>query len=128
MRRLILAGGAVLALGSVALANPVMTIVPTSMRNAPNSHAAIVQPIPAHAEIDVSGCGRIWCSASWRDLEGFVRASAIAAAPGGSPLVYSDEPPPELEPGPAFVYAPPLVVAPFGCCFGGYYGGHYRRW
>lgn len=76
-----------------ALASPAMTTVPTQMRQAPSSHAPIVQSIPPNAEIDVGGCGKIWCSASWRDIPGYVRASSIAAAPGAPPLVYADAPP-----------------------------------
>jgi uncharacterized protein YraI len=96
-----------------------MTTVPTQMRQEPSSHSPVVQSIPPNAEIDIGGCGKIWCSASWRDMSGFVRASAIAAAPGAPPLVYSDAPPPGV------VVAPPLVVAPFGCCWGPGWGyGH----
>jgi uncharacterized protein YraI len=122
MRRLFVAGGLSLALVSAALASPAMTSVPTQMRATPNSHGAIVQSIPANAEIDVTGCGKIWCSASWRDREGFVRASAISAGPDTPPLVNEEPPPPP--PPPAVVFAPPLVVAPFGCCWGGYYWRH----
>ncbi len=105
-----------------ALASPAMTTVPTQMRQAPSSHAPIVQSIPPNAEIDVGGCGKIWCSASWRDIPGYVRASSIAAAPGAPPLVYADAPPP---PPPGVVMAPPLVVAPYGCCWGPGWGwGH----
>lgn len=125
MRSLAFATAFVVTLGGVACASPAMTNVPTTMRNAPNSQAGVVQTIPANAEIDVSGCGRIWCSASWRDMPGFIRASAISASPGEPPLVNSDYPPPP--PGAAVVIAPPLIVAPFGCCWGGGYYYH-RRW
>lgn len=122
MRSSIFAVGVVFVLSGSALASPAMTTIATQMREAPNVKAAVVQTIPANAEIDVTGCGKIWCSASWRDLPGFVRANAISAAPGAAPLVYSDYPPP-----PSTIYvAPPLVVAPYGCCWGGPYW--HRRW
>ncbi len=108
---------------SAALASPAMTIVPTTMRQAPNSHAAVVQSIPPNAVIDITGCGKVWCSASWREMPGFVRASSIDSAPGAAPLLEADEPPP---PGPVYLAPPPLVVAPFGCCWGGWgYRRHY---
>lgn len=119
MRRLVVASCFSLAFAGAAMAEPAMTTKPTQMRASPSSHAHVVQSIPANAQIDVSGCGAVWCSASWRDLSGFVPAKAVVANAGGAPLVYSDPPPP--------VYAPPPVVfAPFGCCFYGYgYGWHH---
>jgi hypothetical protein len=74
------------------------------MRAAPDFHSAAVQTIPANAEIDVTGCGQTWCSASWRDISGFVRANTFAASP--------DAPPPPYPGGPAVV-APPVVIAPY---------------
>jgi len=117
MRRLVAALAVSSLLASAALASPAMTIVPTTMRQSPNSHAAAVQSIPANAVIDVTGCGKVWCSASWKDLPGFVKASSINSAPGAVPLIDADEPPPP----PPGVYEgpPPLIVAPFGCCWGG---------
>ena len=124
MRRLLaaLVSGSLCA--GAALASPAMTIVPTTMRQAPNSHAAVVQSIPASAVIDITGCGKVWCSASWREIPGFVRASSINAAPGAAPLLDAEEPPPP--PGPDFVAPPPLVVVPFGCCWGGW--GYHRHY
>jgi uncharacterized protein YraI len=123
MRRLVAALALSLVSVGAALASPAMTIVPTTMRQSPNSHAAVVQSIPANAVIDITGCGKLWCSASWRDIPGFVRARSIDAAPGAAPLVDADEPPP---PGPVYVGPPPLVIAPFGCCWGGWgYRRHY---
>ncbi len=118
-------------LAGEALASPAMTIVPTTMRQSPNSHAAVVQSIPANAEIDVTGCGKIWCSASWKEIPGYVRASSINAAPGAVPLVNADTPPPPPPPAAVYVGPPPLVVTPYGCCWGpgwGYgYGWGWRR-
>ena len=118
MRRFFTALGSSFLLASQALASPAMTIVPTTMRQAPNSHAAVVQSIPANAVIDITGCGKVWCSASWKEIPGFVRAASINAAPGAAPLVDADEPPPPPPPG-VYVGPPPLVVAPFGCCWRG---------
>ncbi len=123
MHRFLLAGVAVLVTTGVALASPVMTTVPTLMRSAPNGHASVVQRIPAHALIDVTGCSKIWCSASWRDIPGFVRSSTVSAA-DAPPIIYADEPP--APPPPAVVVAPPIIVAPFGCCWGGPYYWHHR--
>ena len=93
------------ALPGAALAEPAMTTMSTLMREGPSSQSPVVQRIPANAEIDASGCGAYWCAASWRGLDGYVRAEAIsfdeAGAPPPPPPVY-DEPPP-----------PPVVIAPF---------------
>ena len=53
------------------------------MRAAPSFNAAVVQSIPANAQIDVTNCGKMWCSASWRDIPGFVRVTALAPPPEG---------------------------------------------
>lgn len=118
MRRLTVGLVLSLAMTAQAIASPGLTIVATGMRAAPNSHSALVQSIPRNAEIDIGGCGPIWCSASWRNIEGFVRASAIEQAPGAPPFTYYDAPPPVV------VAPPPVFFAPFGCC----YGDRYRRW
>ncbi len=123
MRRFVVALGLTLEFAGSALASPAMTIVPTAMRQSPSSHATVVQSIPPNAEIDITGCGKVWCSASWRNIAGYVRASSINAAPGAAPLVESDEPPPP-PPG-VYVGPPPLVIAPFGCCWGRPYGYGY---
>ena len=91
--------GCVLAAGA-AEAYPALTTAPTTMRASPSFHAAVVQSIPANAEIEVNGCGQVWCSASWRDLSGFVHVTVV-----GAPPVDMAAPPP--------VYAPPpVVIAP----------------
>jgi len=113
MIRLLLASALGLAAGA-AFANPAMTANPTTMRAAPSAHARPVQEIPAHAQIDVGECGELWCAASWRDREGYVRVEAIA--PNDEPLEGRSPPP--------YYYGGPVVVGPvIGF---GYYG--HRRW
>jgi uncharacterized protein YraI len=94
-----------LALCGPALATPAMTTAPTVMRDAPRPHAHVVQSIPARAQIDIGGCGKLWCSASWRDISGFVSARAVSTAGGPAPL-YAEAP------GPVVV-GTPVVVAPY---------------
>ena len=100
---------AFLLLSGAAVAHPAMTAYDTAMRAAPSGKARIVQHIPGNAEIDVIECGDVWCSASWRDINGFVKVDAIGP----------DDAPPVERP---HYYGPPVVVAPF---FG---FGYYRRW
>ena len=107
MRRLLTAFGFGLAFAGAAFAHPAMTTMDTQMRESPDAHAHVVQAIPAHAQIDVEGCGPVWCSASWRDVPGYVRADAVVPGAGG-PLHASPGPPPP----------PPVVVAPFGFFWG----------
>ena len=108
---------AFLLLAGAASAHPAMTARDTTMRAAPSGHARVVQRIPAHAEIDVGDCGDVWCPASWRDIDGFVRVDAVG--PSDAPLV-------ERGPGPyyggPYYYGGPVIVGPaFGF-------GFYRRW
>jgi uncharacterized protein YraI len=112
----------VLAAGAAA-ANPAMTAYGTSMRAAPSSRAHVVQRIPPHAQIDIGDCGARWCSASWRNIDGYVRVEAIAANTG--PLAPAAAPPPPYGyygyGGPSY-YGGPVVVGPaFGF-------GFYRHW
>jgi hypothetical protein len=111
MRRLFIAFGLGLAFAGSALANPAMTTVETQMRESPNGHSRVVQDIPPNAQVDVDNCGPVWCSASWRNIPGFVPASAVV--PGGVVL------------RPAYRPPPPVVIAPFGFGFG---WGYYRPW
>jgi uncharacterized protein YraI len=116
MRRLIAALLFILPVAGPALASPAMTVMPTVMRQSPSSHSAVLQSIPANAQIDVSGCGAVWCTASWRDISGFVPARAVAAD--------QSAPPPEYYGAP-----PPVVIAPVPFYFGGYgYGHHWRHY
>jgi len=112
MRRLLATLCLIVAAGGTATAEPAMTNAPTRMRESPSPQARVVQEIPANAQIDVQGCGRVWCSASWRDISGFVAVRSVSLDDAG-PLV--DAPPPR----PVYV-GPPVVVAP--CGFGWGYG------
>lgn len=115
MRRLVAALLFVLPVAAPALASPAMTVMPTLMRQSPSSHSAILQSIPANAEIDVSGCGTAWCTASWRNISGFVPTRAVAADQGA--------------PAPGYYAPPPVVVAPVPFFYGGYgYGHHWRHY
>jgi len=103
MRRLVIAFGLLVFAGS-ALAHPAMTTVGTQMRASPSAHSRVVQAIPANAQVDVEHCGPVWCSASWRDIPGFVRADAVV--PGGVLL------------RPAYRPLPPPFFGPFGWGYG----------
>lgn len=94
-----------------------MTDYETSMRAAPSARAHVVQRIPAHAQIDLGTCGERWCSASWRNLDGYVRVEAIGANTG--PLA---GPRPYGYYGGPYPYGGPVVVGPvFGF-------GYYHHW
>ena len=109
MRRLLTAFGFGLVFSGSALAQPGMTTTDTEMLEAPKAHAHVVQAIPAHAQVDVEDCGPVWCSASWRNIPGFVPAKAVV--PGAAGPLHG--PPP---PRPPVVIAP--VIAPFGWGWG----------
>jgi len=98
MRRLITAFGLGLAFAGSALANPAMTTVGTQMRESPNGHSRVVQDIPPNAQVDVDNCGPVWCSASWRNIPGFVRADAVVAGGVGLRPAYHRPPPPFFRP------------------------------
>jgi hypothetical protein len=80
-----------------ALADPAMTSAATTMRAKPSAKGAVVQSIPANAQIDVSNCGAAWCYGSWRNRFGYVSARAVAPAGG---------PPPDVAYGPGPIYPP----------------------
>jgi hypothetical protein len=94
-------------------AGPAITTAPAAMRRAPNAHSHIVQTVPANAQIDLENCSAGWCSASWRNLFGYIPAFAVAEA--GPPMI-----------------APPVVVAPAfewgGPYVGGGFGYGWGRW
>ena len=115
MRRLVTAFGLGLAFAGSALAHPAMTTVGTQMRETPNGHSRVVQDIPPNAQVDVDDCGPVWCSASWRNIPGFVRADAVVPGAGGPLHAY--RPPP-----------PPVVVAPLFVPFGWGWGGPYHHY
>jgi uncharacterized protein YraI len=126
LRRLLLAAGLCAGVVGPSLADPAITTAWSNMRRAPSAHSRIVQGVPANAQIDLQGCGPEWCSASWRNLSGYIPAFAVAE--GGAP------PPLAVAPPPLVVAAPPLIVGPGygwgGPYVGGYWGGGYgwRRW
>jgi len=115
MRRTGVAFCLVVAVAGPALASPALTTSPAQMRDAPSPYGRVVQSIPPNAEIDVRGCGEVWCSASWRDISGFVPAGAIAVGPDA---------PPQAPIG----VAPPVVVAPFGWGYAYGWGHPWRHY
>ncbi len=112
MKTQIIALLALAGLSSAALARPAITIAPATMRAGPTMRSPVVQQIPDNAEIDVVSCSQYWCNASWRNMPGYIPANAVAFQPA---------PPPP-------VYAPPVVVAPWGWGPGYGYYGHRRHW
>ena len=82
-----------------------------------------MQSVPANAQIDLQNCEGDWCSASWRNLSGYIPSFAVAEA-GGSPPVVAPPPPVVVEApiyaAPAFRWGGPYVG------FGWGYG--WRRW
>ena len=112
----VLACAVFLSASGSASASPAETIRATPMRNAPRAKAPIVQMIPANAEIDLTDCGVAWCYVSWRNVFGYVPASAVVAL---------DEPvPPVIYSAPFYDWGPY-----YGFGWGGVYGGHgHGRW
>ncbi len=86
---------AILAAPSLALASPAETFRGTWMYRGPDNRAPRVQSIPGHAEIDVQSCGRRWCYASWRNIQGFVHANALTFGQYGAPFGEPPPPPPD---------------------------------
>ncbi|MGA7198870.1 hypothetical protein [Roseiarcus sp.] len=123
MRHFLIAAGLCAGVAAPCYAEPAITTVPAAMRRAPNAHSHIVQTVPANAQIDLGTCSAGWCSASWRNLFGYIPAFAVADA--GPPMIAS--PPP-----PVVVAAPPIVVAPAfqwgGPYVGGGFGYGWGRW
>ena len=120
MRRLV--AGLCLGFASVgaALATPAMTTVPTQMRQEPSSHSPVVQSIPRQRgdrhrrlrqDLVLGVLARhVGLRARERDRGRAGRAAAGLFRRAASAGV---------------VVAPPLVVAPFGCCWGPGWGyGH----
>jgi hypothetical protein len=114
---------ALVLVAGAASADPAMTAYGTSMRAAPSPRAQIVQRIPGHAQIDIGDCGERWCSASWRNIEGYVRVEAIDA--NTAPLAPAAAPAPaygDYGYGAPYSYGGPVMVGPaFGF-------GFYRHW
>ena len=110
MRRLLLAAGLLGVLVAPSLADPAITTASSNMRRAANPYSAIVQHVPANAQIDIQSCGGGWCYGSWRNLYGFLPAFAVAQ---GGPPAFAPPPPVVYgAPPPPFVVTAPVVVAP----------------
>jgi hypothetical protein len=107
LRRLLLAAGLLGGLVGPAFADPAITVASSNMRRAANPHSAVVQAVPANAQIDIQSCGGDWCYGSWRGFYGFLPSFAVAQGgpPAGPPVVFAPPPPP-------LVVAAPFVMAP----------------
>ena len=106
IRRLFFGFGVVVAFSAPALAELAMTGAPVAMRAAPSGKAAVVQRVPASAEIEVDkNCRRGWCRASWRHLSGYIPAEAVVLGPPPATLPGDEMPPP-------FVYVQPTWTTP----------------
>ena len=94
-----------------ALAEPVWTSAPSTMRKAPRPTARAVQEIPPNAQIFLKNCRGDWCYASWRNRSGYIPVYAVnvepppGAAPppaivdgGGGAVVLGPPPPPPAAP------------------------------
>ena len=93
-------------LASPAFAELAMTGSRVTMRAAPSGKAAVVQRVPASAEIEVDKrCPRGWCRASWRHLSGYIPAEAVVLGPPPATLPGDEMPPP-------FVYVQPTWITP----------------
>ncbi len=108
--RALLAAGFLAASGGVALADPAITVAPTSMLSAPNPKSRVLLHIPANAEVDVISCQRAWCEVSWRNQFGYApqKNLDIGAIPedGMSRRAYRG---PVYAPPPVYDYPPPAV-------------------
>ncbi len=93
------------AMACPALAELAMTGAPVTMRAAPSGKAAVVQHVPASAEIELSTCRRGWCQASWRHLAGYVPADAVVLGAPPATLPGEEMPPP-------FVHVQPTWATP----------------
>ena len=106
IRRLFFGFGVVVAFSAPALAELAMTGAPVAMRAAPSGKAAVVQRVPASAEIEVvRNAARGWCQASWRHLSGYIPAEAVVLGPPPATLPGNEMPPP-------VVYVQPTYVTP----------------
>ncbi len=107
MRRLFFGFGVVIAFSAPALAELAMTGAPVAMRAAPSGKAAVVQRVPASAEIEVDkNCPRGWCRASWRHLSGYIPAEAVVLAWPPATLPGDKMPPPFVDAQPTWTTPP----------------------
>jgi hypothetical protein len=116
IRRVLLGFGVVVVFSASALAELAMTGGPVAMRAGPSDNAAIVQRIPASAEIELGKCARRWCRASWRNRPGYIPADAVVLGPPPATLPGNEMPPP-------VVYALPTYVTPPAWRWNGAYVG-----
>jgi hypothetical protein len=119
IRRFFFGFGAVLVFSAPALAELAMTSAPVAMRAAPSGKAAVVQRVPASAEIEVEkNCPRGWRQASWRNRSGYIPCGAVVLGPPPAPLAGAAMPPPA-------VYQPPSGAPPAFRWTGAYVGTNF---
>jgi hypothetical protein len=107
---------ATLVFSAPALAELAMTGAPVAMRAAPSGKAAVVQRVPASAEIEVDkNCLRGWRQASWRNRSGYIPCGAVVLGP---PLAGAAMPPPA-------VFQPPSGAPPAFRWTGAYVGTNF---
>jgi hypothetical protein len=107
---------AILVFSAPALAELAMTGAPVAMRAAPSGKAAVVQRVPASAEIEVDkNCLRGWRQASWRNRSGYIPCGAVVLGP---PLAGAAMPPPA-------VFQPPSGAPPAFRWTGAYVGTNF---
>ncbi|HEY1452523.1 MAG TPA: hypothetical protein VGF57_03585 [Roseiarcus sp.] len=104
--RVLLELGVAVAFSAPALAELAMTGSPVAMRSGPAGSARVVQRIPASAEIELSGCRRGWCQASWRHSSGYIPAGAVVLGPPPATLPGKEMPPPVVNAAPTYVTPP----------------------
>ena len=99
---------------------------PVAMRAGPSDNAAIVQRLPASAEIALGKCARRWCRASWRNRPGYIPADAVVLGPPPATVPGNEMPPPVVYALPTYVTPPawrwngPYVGTNFGFGAGGW--------
>ncbi len=122
----LLAFSALIVSGTLAVAEPAMTKVPTNMLSGPGPKNSVVQHVPADAAVDLLNCERFWCEISWRHVFGFVpqKSLDIGAVPEGAP-VYE---PPRYQPAPVYVYPPPPPPPVWGGVYIRTYPRYHRHW
>jgi hypothetical protein len=126
IRRVLLGFGVVVVFSASALAELAMTGGPVAMRAGPSGSAAIVELIPASAEIELGKCARGWCRALWRNRPGYIPADAVALGPPPATLPENEMPPPVVYALPTYVTPPawrwngPYVGTNFGFGAGGW--------
>jgi hypothetical protein len=103
-----------------SFADPTITVASSNMRKAANPHSAVVQAVPANAQVDIQSCGGDWCYGSWRGRSGFLPSFAVAQ---GAPPPVAPPPVVYAAPAPPVVVTAPVVVDPPVHYWGGPYVG-----